>query len=75
MIYFVKTNLTTSFFSKILVEFLSNSIIYVVSRSVSSALSDAIKVTLLRTVLFKAYSQMILPNEAENEYAALKLMG
>ena len=46
-----------------------------VSRSVSSALSDAIKVTLLRTVLFKAYSQMILPNEAKNEYAALKLMG
>ena len=75
MIYFVKTNLTTSFFSKFLVEFLSSSIIYVVSRSVSSALSDAIKVTLLRTVLFKAYSQMILSNEGKNEYAALKLMG
>ena len=46
LIYSIKTNLINSFFSKILVKFLRNSIKYVVSRVVSGALLGALKVAL-----------------------------
>ena len=50
LIYSIKTNTMISFFSKFLVEFLRNSIIYVVSRAVSGALSGTLKVALLRAI-------------------------
>ena len=46
LIYSIKTNLINSFFSKILVKFLRNSIKYVVSRVVSGALLGPLKVAL-----------------------------
>ena len=54
LIYFIKTNLITSFFSKFLVKFLRNSIKYVVSRAVSGALSGALKVALLRAMAIQS---------------------
>ena len=50
LIYSIKTNTMISFFSKYLVEFLRNSIKYVVSRAVSGALSGTLKVALLRAI-------------------------
>ena len=54
LIYSIKTNTSISFFSKFLVKFLRNSIKYVVSRAVLGALSDALKVALLRTMVIKS---------------------
>ena len=71
LIYSIKTNLITSFFSKFLVKFLRSSIKYVDSREVSGAL----KVALLRSMTSKAHSKMIPGNEGKNEFAAMKLMG
>ena len=71
LIYFIKTNLITSFFSKFLVKFLRSSIKYVDSREVSGTL----KVALLRSMTSKAHSKMIPGNEGKNEFAAMKLMG
>ena len=55
-------------------KFLRNSIKHVVSRAVSGALSEALKVSLLRTLTVKAHRKMIPENEGKNEYAASKLM-
>ena len=54
LIYSIKINLITSFFSKSLVKFLRNSIKYVVSRAVLGALSDALKVALLRAMAIQS---------------------
>ena len=54
LIYSIKTNMITSFFSKFLVTFLRNGINYVVLRAVSSALSDAIKVGTLRAMTIQS---------------------
>ena len=43
LIYFIKANLTTSFFLKFSGRFLKNNIKYVVSRVVSGTLSGALK--------------------------------
>ena len=57
LIYSIKTNTIIGFFSKFLVEFLRNSIKYVVSRAVSVALSGTLKVALLRaTAIQSAFS-------------------
>ena len=48
LIYYIKTNLINSFFSKCLVKILRNSIKYVVLRVVSGAFSGALKVALLK---------------------------
>ena len=50
LIYSIKTNTIISFFSKFLVKFFRNSIKYVVSRTVSGALSVALKIVLLRAI-------------------------
>ena len=50
LIYSIKTNTIISFFSKVLVNFLRNSIKYVVSRAVSGPL----KVALLRAMAIQA---------------------
>ena len=52
--YSIKRNTIISFFSKFLVKFLRNSIKYVVSRAVLGALSDALKVALLRAMVIKS---------------------
>ena len=54
LIYFIKTNLITSFFSKFLVTFLRNRIKYIVSRVVSDALSGALKAALLTAMTIKS---------------------
>ena len=53
-IYSIKTNTIMSFFSKLLIKFLRNSIKYVVSRAVSGAHWGALKVTLLRVVAIQS---------------------
>ena len=50
LIYSIKTNTIISFFSKLLVKFLRNSINDLVSRAVSGELSGALKVALLRAM-------------------------
>ena len=50
LIYSIKTNMITSFFSKFLVKFLRNSINYVVFRAVSGALN----VSLLRVMTIQS---------------------
>ena len=50
LIYSIKTNLITSFFSNFLVKFLNNSIKYVVSRAVSGAVWAKLKVALLKSI-------------------------
>ena len=54
LIYSIKTNLITSFFSKFLVMFFRNSIKYVVSRVVLGALSGALKVALLIVMIIQS---------------------
>ena len=54
LIYSIKTNTIISFFSRFLVEFLRNSIKYVVSRAVSVALSGTLKVALLRAMAIQS---------------------
>ena len=50
LIYSIKTNMITSYFSNFLVKFLRNSINYVVSRAVWRVVSGPLKVTLLRAM-------------------------
>ena len=50
LIYFITTNLVTSYFSRFLVKFLRNSIKYVVSR----VLSGALQVALLRAITIQS---------------------
>ena len=54
LIYSIKTNLITSFFSKFLVKFLRNSIKYVVSRVVPGALLGPLKVALLTAMTIQS---------------------
>ena len=54
LIYSIKTNLITSFFSRFLVKFLRNNIKYVVSSVVLGALSGARKVALLRAMTIQS---------------------
>ena len=54
LIYSIKINLITSFFSKSLVKFLRNSIKYVVSRVDLGALLGAIKVTVLTAMTIQS---------------------
>ena len=54
LIYSIKTNLITSFFSKSLVKFLRNSIEYVVSKVDLGALLDAIKVAVLTAMTIQS---------------------
>ena len=54
LIYSIKTNLITSFFSKFLVTFWRNSAKEVVSRVVSGALSSALKVALLTAMTIQS---------------------
>ena len=54
LIYSIKTNMITSFFSKFLVKFLRNSINYVVSKAVSDALLGALKVAPLRAMTIQS---------------------
>ena len=54
LIYSIKTYTIISFFSKVLVKFLRNSIKYVVSSAVSGALSGALKVTRLRAMAIQS---------------------
>ena len=54
LIYSTKTNLIISFFSKVLVNFLRNSIKYEVLRVILGALSAALKVTLLRAMTIQS---------------------
>ena len=54
LIYSIKTNLITSFFSKFLVKFWRISAKYVVSRVVSGALSGALKVALLTAMTIQS---------------------
>ena len=54
LIYSIKTNLITSFFSKFLVKFWRISAKYVVSRVVSGALSGALKVALLTVMTIQS---------------------
>ena len=50
LIYFIKTNMIASFFSKFSVTFLRINIKYAVSSAVSGALLGTLKVAILRTV-------------------------
>ena len=54
LIYSIKTNLVTSFYSKFLVKFWRNSAKYVVSRVVLGALSGALKVALLTAMTIQS---------------------
>ena len=54
LIYSIKTNMITSYFSNFLVKFLRNSINYVVSGAVWRVVSDPLKVTLLRAMTIQS---------------------
>ena len=82
LIYSIKTNLITSFFSKFLVKFLRNSIKYLVPRVVSGVLwCFTLHFCTLRRLhfwqlwLFKAHPKLTLKNKGKDKFAALKLMG
>ena len=54
LIYSIKTNMITSYFSNFLVKFLRNSINYVVFGAVWRVVSDPLKVTLLRAMTIQS---------------------
>ena len=75
LIYSIKTNMITSFFSTFLVKFLRNSIKYLILRVVLGVLSGALNVALLRALTIQSAFQLIPENEGKNSFAELKLMG